>query len=342
MDLSIIIVNWNSKEYLRSCIASILATTRGIDFEIVVIDNASFDGCDQMLRQYYPQVRFIQSNQNLGFARANNVAFRESCGQYVLFLNPDTELVTPAVNIMFDYLQRLPNAGAVNCKLLNADKTVQTSCIQSFPTILNQLLDSDFLRALRPKSPLWGMAPLFSAENGPVRVEAVSGACMMIRREVFDRVGGFSSDYFMYGEDLDLCFKMQHAGFRNYHVGDAAIVHHGGGSSQQAMSNFSNLMMRESVSRFLRKFHGSLYNSCYRLALGGVAVMRLTFLGLFFPAWMVLGRAREWGAAFRKWFGIFGWGLGLARWTRQYEHPESATACPDGGVEKSCAGSAGN
>ena len=107
MDLSIIIVNWNSKEYLRKCIASILAETHGIEFEIVVIDNASFDGCDEMLRQCYPQVRFIQSDRNLGFAKANNVAFKESSGQNLLFLNPDTEIEGVAIETLY-----------INCALL--------------------------------------------------------------------------------------------------------------------------------------------------------------------------------------------------------------------------------
>src|SRR4030066_516351 len=151
MDLSIIIVNWNSKEYLRKCIASILAATNAIEFEIVVIDNASFDGSGEMLKQCYPQVQFIQSEKNLGFSKANNEAFRVTHGQYVLFLNPDTEIVGTAIPIMLGYLQQMPNAGSVGCKLLNADKTVQTSCIQPFPTILNQFLDSEFLRALWPK-----------------------------------------------------------------------------------------------------------------------------------------------------------------------------------------------
>src|SRR3972149_10743907 len=102
MDLSIIIVNWNSVQYLRKCIASILVWTRGIKYEIVVVDSASFDGCREMLRQHFPQVRFIQNERNLGFAKANNAGYVESCGRSLLFLNPDTELVAPALNIMID------------------------------------------------------------------------------------------------------------------------------------------------------------------------------------------------------------------------------------------------
>src|SRR3990170_4357170 len=198
MDLSIVIVNWNSKEYLRKCINSILAETHGIEFEIVVIDNASFDGCDEMLRRHYPQVRFIQSERNLGFAKANNAAFHTTCGRDILFLNPDTELVNSAVAIMLKYLRQLPNAGAVGCKLLNWDKTVQTSCVQSFPTILNQLLASELLRTLWPKSSLWGNAPLFGDCNGPEEVEAISGACVMMNRTLFKQSILFSKTNLMY------------------------------------------------------------------------------------------------------------------------------------------------
>jgi GT2 family glycosyltransferase len=323
MDLSIIIVNWNSKEYLRSCIASILAKTRGIEFEIVVIDNASFDGCDQMLRQYYPQVRFIQSNHNLGFAKANNAAFRESCGRYVLFLNPDTELVTPAVNIMFDSLQRLPNTGAVNCKLLNADKTVQTSCIQSFPTTLNQLLDSEFLRALGPKWPLWGMAPLFGAENGPEEVEALSGACLMLKRTLFEQVGLFSEDYFMYAEDIDLCCKIRQAGYKNYYVPNASIIHFGGGSTPAGSSDFSAVMIRQSVWQFLRKTRGKTYSLGYRISILFSAIGRIAFLMIFLPLYIVRWDSESWKSSLRKWRAILGWSLGLENWLKNWPRIDS-------------------
>ena len=125
-----------------------------LNIEILVIDNASFDGTARACsKQYYPQVTvYTESNKNLGFARANNEAFRKSCGRFLLFLNPDTKIINNAVNVMVDYLQRLENIGVVGCKLLNADGTVQTSCIQSFPTIINQLLGSELMRAIWPKS----------------------------------------------------------------------------------------------------------------------------------------------------------------------------------------------
>lgn len=307
MDLSIIIVNWNSREYLRQCIASILAETHGIEYEIVVIDNASFDGSGEMLRECYPQVRFIQGEKNLGFAKANNAAFHQSKGRHVLFLNPDTVLVGPAVNTMLDYLRRLPNAGAVGCKLLNADKTVQTSCIQPFPTILNQILDSEVLRAIWPTSSLWGNAPLFGGRNGPEEVDAISGACVTLKRSVFERVGFFSEDYFMYTEDIDLSHKIHGQGYRNYYVPDATIVHYGGGSTEKVLSNYAVNMMQESIWRYFRKTRGSLYASYYRIAIFSAALCRMIALTAIFPVAYARRRKSAWNVSFQKWSAIIRW-----------------------------------
>lgn len=311
MDLSIIIVNWNSKDYLQKCIASILALTSGITYEIVVIDNASFDGVGEMLKKFYPQVRFIQSDKNLGFAKANNTAFKVSSGSHILFLNPDTELFVPAINIMFDYIHKLPKAGALGCRLLNADGSIQTSCIQSFPTILNQLLSSEFLRALFPKSSLWGMAALFSAENWPKEVEMISGACIMLRRTLFEHVGLFSEDYFMYAEDLDLCYKIKQAGYANYYVPDAIAIHFGGGSTEKGPRDFSAVMMRESAWRFLRKTRGRLYGLAYRISMLISAIGRLVLLMIISPLYLIGNGRASWNASFRKWRVILIWSLGF-------------------------------
>jgi len=130
----------------------------------------------------------------------------------------------------------------------------------------------------------------------------------------------------MYGEDLDLCFKARRAGLRNYHVGDAVIVHHGGGSTNQSSSNFSDVMMRESVYRFLHKSRGRLYSLCYRAGLSGAAVTRMALLLVLYPVWLARGKVGGWAAAFRKWFAILRWGLGLERWIRKYDPPEKAEA----------------
>jgi GT2 family glycosyltransferase len=325
MDLSIIIVNWKSKEYLRKCLTSVLAETRDLEFEIIVIDSASFDGAGEMVRQNFPQVRFIQSEENLGFARANNAAFAVSKGEVVLFLNPDTELVGAAINQLYAALKQLPNAGAVGGKLLNSDGSVQTSCIQAFPTILNQVLSAEALRRLTPRARMWGMRAIFDAASQPVEVEMISGACVMMRRTVFETIGRFSTEYFMYAEDVDLCFKAQQAGFTNYYFGAAVVIHHGGGSSQQARSNFSSIMMIQSISQFLRKTRGPVYSLGYRLVLGGAALLRVLILLLLSPVLLIKSGVTRWWAACSKWLAVFNWGLGLSKWPSRYHQANSTT-----------------
>ncbi len=312
MELSIIIVNWNSKDYLFDCIASILSWTNDVNFEIVVIDSASFDGVDEMLKHSYPQVRFVQSDKNIGFAKANNAAFSVSTGSNILFLNPDTELVGPVINILLDYLQMLPTAGAIGCKLLNADGSVQTSCIQAFPTILNQLLNSEFLRALFPKSSLWGMASLFGAKSElTAEVDVISGACLMLKRSLFEQVGFFSEDYFMYAEDVDLCYKIRQAGYTNYYIPTASVIHFGGGSTEKSPGNFSVVMMRESLWRFMKKNRGKIYGLVYRASTVMSAIGRLLLLMILLPLQYLgqSGSLRK--ASLKKWWAILTWGLGL-------------------------------
>ncbi len=309
MELSIIIVNWNSKEYLRRCITSILAGTRGIEFEIIVIDSASFDGCGEMLQREFPQVQFIQSRENYGFSKSNNLAFQAASGESVLFLNPDTEIVGPAINVLHSALKSLPNAGAVGGKLLNTDGTVQTSCIQAFPTILNQLFSAEPLRRMFPRSRLWGMSPLFETSTQPQVVEAISGACMMLPRKLLQNIGVFSEDYFMYAEDIDLAYKISQAGYKCYYVPNATVVHHGGGSSKAASSNFSSLMVRKSAWRFFRKTRGRYVGLVYRASMLVSALLRLALLVVVLPVRLAQGCRTTWWASFRKWNAILSWSI---------------------------------
>lgn len=308
MDLSIIIVNWNSCDYLQRCIASIEANTHAVEFEVVVIDAGSFDGCDRMLRRSFPQVRFLQSPINCGFAAANNRAFRESVGERVLFLNPDTELVGPALETLCAALDSLPDAGLVGCRLLNADGTVQSSCVLATPTISNQFLDSEFLRARWPKSRLWGAAALYQEGNAAREVEAVSGACLLTRRETFEQVGGFSDDYFMYAEDLDLAYRLRRAGCKTYYVPAATVIHCGGSSAGHAGNSFTAAMMPEATWRFFRRNRGMAPALGYRAAMLASAVGRLAIL----EASRLLGPrlptpSRD--SSIQKWLTVLRWSL---------------------------------
>lgn len=318
VDLSIVIVNWHSKDYLQKCISTILDNTLEIKYEIIVVDSASYDGSKDMLQDLYPQVRFIQSECNIGFSGANNLGVSYARGNVLLFLNPDTEVRGHAIEHLYCHHQKLHRVGVVGCRLLNSDETLQTSCVQPFPTIMNQILDAEILQRLFPRFSLWLSASTFEDVTTPIPVEVVSGACMMIGREVFDQVGKFSSDYYMYAEDIDLCYKITAAGFINYYVSEVEIVHHGGGSTQHRRNSFATVMVRESVSRLLRKTHGNSYSLCYRIALSSAAVVRLTLLALYYPVSIIRHRSSQWSIASDKWIAILRWGIGLEKWVQNY------------------------
>ena len=169
MDISIIYVNWKSEAYIKESIDSVYEHTRGLQFEIIVVDNASPSGNVDMLKEHFPQITLIKSEKNLGFAGANNLGFQNSSGEIILFLNPDTKLMNPAIDAMAHHLRNLPDGGIMGCKLFNADLSVQTSCIQTFPTILNQILDANVLRDRWPHNRLWGMALSIPKVRSPLR-----------------------------------------------------------------------------------------------------------------------------------------------------------------------------
>jgi N-acetylglucosaminyl-diphospho-decaprenol L-rhamnosyltransferase len=270
MDVSIILVNWNSVDYLRECIPSLREYSQGLCYEIIVVDNASPAGDADVMEREFSDIVLIKSEENLGFAGANNLGFKRSTGKYMLFLNPDTKFISPVINIMLKRSRSLPDAGVVGCKLLNRDLSIQTSSIMQFPTIFNELFQLEYLRLRWPD--FWGIGPLFSSSTEPAEAEVISGACMLIRRDVFEKVGMFSEDYFMYAEDMDLCYKIAKAGWTNYYVGEAVAVHYAGTSSPRL---WQLVVKVGSTLRFCEKFYGRLYTWLFRIALACNAVARL-------------------------------------------------------------------
>jgi hypothetical protein len=313
IDLSLIIVNWNSADFVRNCLASINPGSCAHRIEVIVVDSGSFDQCGGMLSREFPAVRFVQAPENIGFAKANNLGASFAAGRFLLFLNPDTEVVGNALERLVQVLDRHPEAGLAGALLHNFDGSVQTSCIQSFPTLLNQFLDSEWLRGLFPRSPLWGMAPLFEKDPAPAAVEVVSGACILIRRGLFEKLAGFDTRFFMYSEDLDLCRRVRAAGQVCLFVPEARIVHHGGGSSSSARSMFSVVMMRESVCRLFLLHRGPVAALGYRCIMAGSALLRLPLLLGKGGIQRMAGRKARSGAV-RKWAAIFRWSLGLESW----------------------------
>lgn len=318
VDLSIIIVNWKSVAYTRKCLKSIYDTAYPLEVEIIVVDNASFDGCKEMIEAEFRETIFIQSHSNIGFAGANNLGFKRSQGRTILFLNPDTEVQGFALQKLVSALESKSDAGMVGARLLNSDLTLQTTCVVALPSILNTTLNSDFLRRRFPKWRIWGMRPLFTAGSVPLPVQAISGACMLGKRDVITAVHAFTPDYFMYSEDMDLCLKIRKAGWNIYYVSEAVIVHHAARSSAERVEDdFSTIMTRESLMRFMELHRGRLYAALYRLATGIVALARIALLILVMPVRPYSFQRLL--KPLKKWSRVLAWSLGTTRWADQQQ-----------------------
>lgn len=313
--VSILIVNWNSKDLLRECLLSIRRTCAELPVQIVVVDGGSFDGCAEMLVSEFPEVEFVQSKDNIGFGRANNLGLTRVTGEAVLVLNPDTEVQPGAMQTLLEELRRRPDAGIVSPRLLNTDRTLQSS-VHALPRPVRQALDSEILRRALSPYALWA-PPSDFAPPETVAVEAVAGTCMLMWTKTFRDVGAFTPEYFMYAEDMDLCFKVLRAGYRIYHVPAAEVVHHGGASSSAQGSTFSAVMMREALNAYMILNHGPRYALAYRLATGSAALIRLMILS---PG-LVSGdkrRRQERKAALARWWSVLSWSCGQQKWTKRY------------------------
>lgn len=310
VDVSIIIVNWNSTDYLRACVDSIYGNASDLTLEVIVVDNGSSDNSLASLLEQYPAIISCKLPENVGFSKANNAGYRVSQGKTLLFLNPDTKIVGNAIQEMSECLWSIPEAGLVGCKLLNDDLSIQTSSIQRFPTILNQALDIDILKRASERAKLWGMYPLFQTMSTPTEVEVISGACLMIRRDAFVGAGLFSTDYFMYAEDVDLCFEIRRIGRKSYYVPSATVIHYGGGSSGKRQGGkWAAIMQRKSLLHFCIKTHGRYYGRLYRVTVALAASIRIALLGVAYLISFPTQIRHEVGGSCVKWCAILRWSL---------------------------------
>ncbi|MCX7983452.1 MAG: glycosyltransferase [Bacteroidetes bacterium] len=234
-DVSVIIVNYNVKDFLQQTLLSLQKSLKNLSFEIIVIDNASDDGSAAMVRQKYPGVILIENTENVGFARANNQAFKRARGKYIFLLNPDTLVQENTVRVLYDFMESHPDAGAIGCKILNPDGSLQLSCRRSIPTPWVAFTKIIGLSSLFPRSRIFGRYNLtFLDPNETYIVEALSGSCMFVRREVYEHLGGFDETFYMYGEDLDFCYRIRKAGWNLYYVHTTQIVHYKGESTKRS------------------------------------------------------------------------------------------------------------
>jgi len=229
IDVSIIIVNWNTRDLLHDCIESALRTAGPLKVEIIVVDNASTDGSVAMVRRQYPFIKLIANSQNVGFARANNQAVAASRGQYLLLLNSDAHLLPNSLQSMAATLAAGPAVGLVGAQLRNSDGSFQAS-YSPFPGLWQEfLILSSLGRRLYGR---WYPSRGPQDCQGPAVVGYVEGACMLVRREAYQAVGGLDEAYFMYAEDVEICYALRQKGWQVCYQPAALVVHLGGGSSQ--------------------------------------------------------------------------------------------------------------
>lgn len=231
MDLSIVIVNYNVKHYLEQCLDSVFRSERPFDVEVFVVDNVSSDGSIPYLKERYPQVRFIQNTENVGFARANNQAIRQSTGRYVLLLNPDTIVGEHTLAESVRLMDSHPDAGGSGTRMLRTDGSFALESRRGLPTPFVAFCKMSGLTKLFPRSRTFGRYYMrYLDENVENEIEIISGAYMMLRREALDKVGLLDEAFFMYGEDIDLSYRLLKAGYKNYYS-PSPILHYKGEST---------------------------------------------------------------------------------------------------------------
>lgn len=233
MDLSVIVVNYNAGPFVEQCLASVQQWLIGIQHEVCVVDNASMDGSPALIRNRFPQVRLLLNSRNVGFAAAINEGLRETRGRYVLWLNPDAELLDAGITTLLEYLNANSSVGILGPQLIDPDGSIQLSC-RSFPSY--QTVLSHRYSLLTHWVPLNAYSRhylLTEWDHASVReVDWVSGACLLHRREILEKVGNLDEQFFMYCEDVDFCFRTKQAGWSVQYHPAMKVVHHIAGSSR--------------------------------------------------------------------------------------------------------------
>lgn len=270
-DVSIIIVNWNTRELLTQCLESLPSACGSLNFKIIVVDNASEDGSPEWIRERFPLVTLVANSKNVGFAAANNQAAGEAVGRYLLLLNPDTQAAPNSIKGLVRFADAHPESGAIGPRLLNSNGTDQRSCWRNYPGIGMALLDALYLWKL-PWVPLnWVSEYRPSELIAPCRVDHLLGACMLIRRSAWEQIGALDESYWLGVEETDWCYRARHAGWQIIYNPDFRVAHHGQKSLwQQPAQSLPRLYA--GYIQFYRKHSGKRWEWALRgvLALGAM------------------------------------------------------------------------
>lgn len=292
MDLSVCIVNWNGGDFLRSCVGSVYECAGSLELEVIIVDNGSTDGSAAEIGRLFPEATIIEHGRNDGFAAANNIAIDRSSGRYLLFLNPDTVADPGSIERMVSFLDEETATGALGCKLYNPITGSVESSARSNPDPLPLFWNLIYLDRLFPSNRIFGRYRMsYRSENDRREVDWVTGACMLARREAVETVGGFDARFFMYCEDIDICYRIKANGWKVYYLPEAKVGHYRGCSSEQlkgeregALSVWGAGQYARSIIRFYRKHYGGAKTALLRAML--IFTSLLKALG-----WLTVGAA---------------------------------------------------
>ena len=275
MDLSISIVNWNTKDFLKQCLKSIYENTSRVDFEIFVVDNGSRDGSKEMVKEEFPNLCLIENKENLGFAKANNQVIKKAKGKYFLLLNSDTKILNQALDKMVDFMDKHPQAGTCGCRLLFEDKTLQPSC-KRFLNLYTAFFLDTFLGSIFPKVEQRHRMSSFRY-NKVEEVEQPMGSALMLRMETIKDIGLMDERFFLFFEEVDWCCRIKKKGWKIYFTPDAEIIHYQNRSFNRLGNTLTIRHWHRSKYEFLEKYYG---------------VIPVIFLRIFviFSSFLIMGK----------------------------------------------------
>lgn len=272
MDLSIIILNYNTRQLTLDCLQSVYASTTSFSYEVIVIDNNSKDDSVQHIQQQYPMVTLIANDDNVGFSRANNQGIRIAQGRYILLLNSDTIVEPDTLDIMIRFMDEQPKVGASGCKVVLPDGSLDKACRRGFPTPSASFYYAFGFSKLFPNNPRFNQYQLgFMDPDGSYPIDCLVGAFMLVRREAIDQVGMLDEEFFMYGEDIDWCYRIKEAGWKNYYYAETKITHYKGASSRR-----KPFKIIYEFHRAMYLFHRKHYRKKYSFITNGFVYIGIT------------------------------------------------------------------
>ena len=277
MKLSVIIVNYNVKYFLEQCLHSVQKACVGIDAEVIVADNNSTDGSKVYLEDKFTNVKFIWNSDNIGFAKANNQALEKATGNFILFLNPDTILAEDCIEKCLHFFDLNKPAGAIGIRMVDGSGNFLKESKRAFPSPLTSLFKLSGLARLFPRSKMFARYHLgHLTENKNHQVDVLAGAFMMIPKKILDEVGNFDERFFMYGEDVDLSYRIQKAGYKNYYFAESSIIHFKGESTKRGSLNYVRLFYK-AMSLFVKKHYSGSKAGLFMLFIQTAIIIRAFF-----------------------------------------------------------------